>query len=244
MKTKLFFIISIVLLVTFPVEAQTLSLDMGGGTSVTGRIFQMLALITVLSLAPSILVMMTSFTRIIIVLSFLRSALGLQQSPPTMVITSLALFLTAFVMAPTLEESYDKGIAPLIAEEISEEEAFKKAIAPVRVFMLKHVREKDLKIFNEMAGAKQVPKGEDISLSVLIPAFMISEIQRAFTIGFLIFLPFLIIDMMVSSVLMSMGMMMVPPIMIALPFKLIFFVLIDGWSLVVSSLVKGFTGVG
>ncbi|MFQ5784685.1 MAG: flagellar type III secretion system pore protein FliP [Alphaproteobacteria bacterium] len=221
--------------------AQTFSLDLGdGGGSFTGRIIQLIALLTVLSLAPSILVVVTSFTRIIVVLSIIRSAMGLQQTPPNAVLISLALFLTAFIMAPTLQRSYDDGIAPLIGEEIGEEEAFVLATAPVQDFMMRQVREKDLALFMDIAGIDTVATPADVPLRALVPAFIISELRRAFEIGFLIFIPFVIIDMAVASVLMSMGMLMLPPVMISLPFKLIFFVLVDGWHLLAGSLVQSF----
>ncbi len=228
-----------------PALAQSLNLDLGGeagGGGTTSRILQLVALITVLSLAPSILVMMTSFTRIVVVLSFLRSALGIQQTPPNSVLISLALFLTAFVMMPTLEGVYDEALAPLIAEEVTEMEALELAAQPVRGFMLKHVREQDLRLFLDMAETEALEAPEETPLRALIPAFMISELKRAFEIGFLLFLPFLVIDMVVASILMSMGMMMLPPIMISLPFKLIFFVLVDGWYLVAGSLVQSYGG--
>ena len=227
-----------------PAFAQTFSLDLGAGGSTTGRIVQLVALLTVLSLAPSILVMVTSFTRIVVVLSFLRSAIGIQQTPPNAVLVSLALFLTAFVMTPTLEQSYKEGIEPLIADRISEEEAFSKTIAPIRTFMLKHVREQDLRLFMNLANQDTVPTQAETPLRALVPAFMISELRRAFEIGFLLFLPFLVIDMVVASILMSMGMMMLPPVMISLPFKLIFFVLVDGWYLVAGSLVQSYGTIG
>jgi flagellar biosynthetic protein FliP len=231
-----------------PVLAQSLTLDLGGPQgstedgSVAGRVVQLVALLTVLSLAPSILVMMTSFTRIIVVLSFLRTALGLQQTPPNAVLISLALFLTAFIMAPTLQSAYDSGIRPLLAQEIDEMTAFDRSVAPVRDFMLAHVREQDLALFADMAKTGPIASPEETPLQVLIPAFMISELKRAFEIGFLLFVPFLIIDMVVASILMSMGMMMLPPIVVSLPFKIIFFVLVDGWYLVVGSLVQSYGG--
>ncbi len=225
---------------TLPAAAQSLTLDLGDGGQLTGRILQLVALLTVLSLAPSILVMVTSFTRIIIVLSLMRSALGVQQTPPNAVLISLALFLTAFVMTPTMKESYTAGIEPLMAEQIDEMEAFNRAMAPVKAFMLRHVREKDLGLFIDMSGEPAPETPEATPLQVLIPAFVISELRRAFEIGFLIFVPFVVIDMVVASVLMSMGMMMLPPIMISLPFKLIFFVLVDGWNLITGSLVQSF----
>lgn len=224
--------------------AQVLSLDMGtsdqNGGTVTGRIVQMMGLLTVLSLAPSILMMMTSFTRIIVVLSFLRSAIGLQQSPPNSVMISLALFMTFFIMAPTFQKSYEDGIQPLVNEEIDEVEAFKRATDPFKLFMLKHTRDKDLALFVSASHNEKVEKPEDLPLQVVIPSFMISELRRAFEIGFMLFLPFLVIDIVTSSILMSMGMMMLPPIVISLPFKIIFFVLVDGWNLVSGSLIKSF----
>ena len=225
-----------------PAAAQSLTLELGEDAtgSTTSRIIQLVALITILSLAPSILVMVTSFTRIVVVLSFLRSALGIQQTPPNSVLISLALFLTAFVMTPTMEAVYDQALKPLIAEEIEEIEAMERAAEPVRSFMLGHVREQDLGLFISMAQAEGLEQPEDTPLRALIPAFMISELKRAFEIGFLIFLPFLVIDMVVASILMSMGMMMLPPIMISLPFKLIFFVLVDGWYLIAGSLVQSY----
>jgi flagellar biosynthetic protein FliP len=221
--------------------AQSISVDLGqpGGT-VSGQILRLVMLITVLSIAPSILVMVTSFTRIVIVLSFLRTAIGLQQTPPNSVLVGLALFLTLFVMTPTLEAVYRDGIEPLLAEEIDESEALTRAIEPVRTFMLRQARPADIALFAEIARLDPTPPAAETPLRVLLPAFMISELRRAFEIGFLIFLPFLIIDMVVASVLMSMGMMMLPPVMISLPFKLIFFVLVDGWALVVGSLVQSF----
>ncbi len=221
-----------------PAAAQQFSLDFGGSS--TGRIVQIVVLLTVLSLAPSIIVMVTSFTRIVVVLSFLRSALGTQQTPPNTVLVSLALFLTAFVMAPTLETAYNEGVAPLIAEEITEEQALDRSLAPVHSFMMGIVREQDLRLFLDMAKIDPVEAPEATPLRALVPAFMISELRRAFEIGFLLFVPFVIIDMVVASILMSMGMMMLPPVMISLPFKLIFFVLVDGWYLVAGSLVKSF----
>ncbi len=224
-----------------PAAAQSVSLDLGqGGGSSTARVIQLFLLLTVLSLAPSILVMVTSFTRMMVVLSFLRTALGTQQTPPNQVLVSLALFLTVFVMMPTFQASYDQGIKPLIAEEIDEFEAFDRTMKPISAFMLVHTRERDLMLFADLAQVSDEQMREAAPLRVLIPAFMISELKRAFEIGFLIFIPFLIIDMVVSAVLMSMGMMMLPPIMIALPFKVIFFVLVDGWYLIVGSLVRGF----
>lgn len=223
------------------VLAQSLTLDMGqGGGAFTGRIVQLLGLMTVLSLAPSIVMMVTSFTRMVVVFSILRTALGLQQSPPNPVLVSLAMFMTFFVMAPTFEKAYEEGIQPYTQEKLTEEEAFAKTGAPFKVFMLKHVRPADLSLFMDLTKTPTLEKDVDTPFSALVPAFMISELRRAFEIGFLIFIPFLIIDLVVSSILMGMGMMMLPPASISLPFKLIFFVLVDGWHLIVGSLVKGF----
>ena len=226
-----------------PAYAQQINLDFGQGGEATGRIIQIIALVTVLTLAPSILVMVTSFVRILIVLSFLRTAMGTQQTPPNQVLISLALFLSLFVMMPTIQTAYDQGIKPLIEEEIDELEEFQRVSAPFSAFMMKHVREQDLKLFVDISGARDEDvRADKMPLRILIPAFMISELRRAFEIGFLIFVPFLIIDMVVASVLMAMGMMMLPPIIIALPFKIIFFVLVDGWYMVVGSLVRSFGG--
>jgi flagellar biosynthetic protein FliP len=223
---------------TAPAAAQDVSINFAQGSGLTERVLQMIALLTVLSLAPSILVMMTSFTRIVVVLSMLRTALGTATAPPNSVIVSLALFLTAFVMGPALQNAYDTGIRPLVYNEITAEQAFARGSQPLRAFMQKNVREKDLKLFVDMAHEAVPDKPEDLSLRVLVPAFMISELKRAFEIGFLLFLPFLIIDLVVASVLMSMGMMMLPPVVVSLPFKLIFFVLVDGWSLVAGTLIQ------
>ena len=229
------------LLVAGSAQAQSINVDLGQpGASVSGQILRLVLLVTVLSLAPSILIMVTSFTRIVIVLSFLRTAIGLQQTPPNSVLVGLALFLTVFVMGPTFEAAYHEGIEPLLADEIDENEALVRASGPVRSFMLHQVRPQDVALFVDIAKLEPAPAVADAPFRVLLPAFMISELRRAFEIGFLIFLPFLIIDMVVASVLMSMGMMMLPPVMVSLPFKLIFFVLVDGWALVVGSLVQSF----
>ena len=225
-----------------PAFAQDISVTFGQGGGLTERVLQLIALLTVLSLAPSILVMVTSFTRIVVVLSLLRTALGTATAPPNAVLISLAMFLTAFVMWPTFLTAYDAGVKPLIANEITPEQAFERASDPFRVFMMKNVRDKDLKLFMDLSGTQPPAKPEDMSLRVLVPSFMISELKRAFEIGFLLFLPFLIIDLVVASVLMSMGMMMLPPVVVSLPFKLIFFVLVDGWHLVAGSLVQSYGG--
>jgi len=223
-------------------SAQTLSLDLGPnpGASSSGRVVQLVLLLTVLSLAPSLLIMVTSFTRIVVVLSFLRTAMGTQQTPPNQVLVSLALFLTLFIMMPSFQQAYTDGIQPMVNGEIDEVEAFNKTVAPFETFMLAHVREQDLGLFVDMAGLTPEQTQTNMPLRVLIPAFMISELRKAFEIGFLLFLPFLIIDMVVASVLMAMGMMMLPPIIIAMPFKIIFFVLVDGWYMIVGSLVRSY----
>jgi flagellar biosynthesis protein FliP len=225
---------------TETVFAQNLSLDLGEGADSTGRLIQIVLLMTVLTLAPSILVMLTSFTRIVIVLSFVRTALGTQQTPPNQVLISLAMFLTFFIMMPTFEKVYDNGIQPLMEGQISEAEAFERSAEPIRDFMMRHVREKDLLLFADLSGTPDEEIRKQMPLRILVPSFMISELRRAFEIGFLVFIPFLIIDMVVASVLMAMGMMMLPPIIIALPFKIVFFVLVDGWFMIVGSLVKSF----
>jgi flagellar biosynthesis protein FliP len=225
--------------------AQDFSINLGPGNGgVTERAVQLIALLTVLSIAPSILIMMTAFTRIVVVLSLLRTAMGTATSPPNTVIVALAVFLTAFVMGPVLQKSYDDGIRPLINNEIGVDEALQRATVPLREFMEKNVREKDLRLFVDLSGEAPPATPDQMSLRILVPAFMISELRRAFEIGFLLFLPFLIIDLVVASVLMSMGMMMLPPATISLPFKLIFFVLVDGWSLVAGSLVQSYGGGG
>jgi flagellar biosynthesis protein FliP len=237
--------ISLLLLAVFAPNmlfAGDLNINIGGleGGSATARMIQLILLMTVLSLAPSILIMMTSFTRIIIVLSFLRTAIGTQTTPPNQVIIALALFLTAFIMTPTFEKSYYDGILPLIEEEITEEQAIERAAEPFRIFMLQHVRDKDLELFVNMVPDLKIEERAETPYQVLIPAFMISELKRAFEMGFLLFIPFLIIDLLVSSILMAMGMMMLPPVVISLPFKLIFFVLVDGWYMVAGSLARSF----
>ncbi len=234
--------VAIALLLFTPAHAQDISINFGQGTGLTERVIQLIALLTVLSLAPSILVMMTSFTRIVVVLSLLRTALGTATAPPNAVIVSLSLFLTAFVMGPAFQRAYDVGVKPMLANEITAEVAFERASGPFKEFMLKNVRDKDLKLFNDLAKEPVPAAADQVSLRILIPAFMISELKRAFEIGFLLFLPFLIIDLVVASVLMSMGMMMLPPVVVSLPFKLIFFVLVDGWSLVAGSLVQSYGG--
>ncbi|CCQ74113.1 flagellar type III secretion system pore protein FliP [Magnetospira sp. QH-2] len=235
-------VLAIALTTTFdPAWAQSFNFDLGqGGGSATNRIVQLLVLITTLSVAPSLLLMVTSFTRIVIVLSLVKMAMGTQQTPPAQVLAALALFLTMFIMAPTFEQAWEAGIEPLINEDIEEVEALERAAQPFRDFMLKHTREEDLMLFMDMAKLSEEEVRELPPYRIVVPAFMISELRRAFEIGFLLFLPFLVIDMVVASVLMAMGMMMLPPIIVALPFKIIFFVLVDGWHILVGSLVRGF----
>lgn len=201
---------------------------------------KMLLLLTVLSLAPAILILMTSFARIIIVLSFVRSALATQQMPPNQVLVGLALFLTFFIMAPTFQQVNDQALTPLFNEEISLDEAYSKASVPFKEFMGKHTRQKDLELFLRYNNADRPETMEDIPLTMMVPAFALSEIKTAFQMGFMVFIPFLVIDMIVASVLMSMGMMMLPPVMISLPFKILLFVLVDGWYLIVKSLLQSF----
>ena len=217
-----------------------LTIDLTGEGAMTQRLMQIVGLVTILSLAPSILIMMTCFTRIIVVLSLLRTAIGVQQSPPNSVIVSLALFLTFFVMAPTFTDIYGNAMQPLMDQQITTEEALTRAATPLKKFMAGHTRAEDLGLFVGMARVAQPATVEEAPLQALVPAFMLSELKRAFEIGFLIFVPFLVIDMAIASILMSMGMMMLPPIVISLPFKLIFFVLVDGWRLVAGSLVASY----
>ena len=196
--------------------------------------------LTILVLAPSLIFMMTSFLRLLIVFSFLRQALGTQQMPPAQLLVSLAMVLTFFIMEPVAKESYENAVKPYLAEQISYQVAFEKGVAPFKAFMIKNTREKDLALFFRIRNLDNPKTIEEVPLSVAMPAFMISELKTAFEIGFLLFLPFLVIDMVVSSVLMSMGMMMLPPVMISLPFKLLIFVLVDGWNLLVQKLVESF----
>ncbi len=249
--------------------AQSIDFNLGQGPTTTARLVQIVLLITVLSLAPSILVMVTCFTRVIVVLSFLRTALGTNQTPPNVVLISLALFLTLFIMQPVFEQAWDEGIRPLTANQIDESTSFDRTVAPFQEFMFKHTRSKDIDLFMDAGkierkdpnaktpsatqtkpgtptapGAAPPPpktEADSVPIRALIPAFMISELRRAFEIGFLLFLPFLIIDMVVASILMSMGMMMLPPSIISLPFKIIFFVLVDGWYLIAGSLIQSYS---
>lgn len=219
----------------------SVSIDLGSDApKQTAVVVQILILLTVLSLAPALFIMVTSFTRIVIVLSFLRQALGTQAVPPNQVLLSLAMFLTMFIMAPVGQAVYADALKPLMDDQMSYEEAWKKGSEPVRGFMLRQVREKDLELFIDLGRLPKPDKAEEIPTHVIIPAFILSELRVAFQIGFLIYIPFLIVDMVVASVLMSMGMMLLPPAVISLPFKLVLFVLADGWYLVVGSMVRSF----
>ncbi|RYG62265.1 MAG: flagellar biosynthesis protein FliP [Alphaproteobacteria bacterium] len=233
--------------------AQTgpLNVNVGEDLLSSQRLFQVIALVTVLSVAPSLLLMVTSFTRLIIVFGFLRSAMGLQSSPPNAVLVGLSLFLTSFIMAPTFKLAWENGVSPYMNQQINEEQAFQRTTQPFSRFMIANVRESDLALFVSFLPEddKQAiilpapnikPENVYVPLQALIPAFMISELRRAFEIGFLIFLPFLVIDLAVASILMSMGMMMLPPVTVSLPFKIIFFVLVDGWNLLTGSLIQSF----
>jgi flagellar biosynthesis protein FliP len=220
-----------------------ITLSVGSGTGGADKVsvaMQLLFLLTILSLAPAILLMLTSFTRIVVVLSLLRHAIGTQQMPPNQIIIGLALFLTIFIMTPVWQTINKDALTPYYDEQISGEEAIGLAAAPIKSFMLKQTREKDLALFVKIAKEKRPEKAEDLSLFVVIPAFVISELKTAFQIGFLLYLPFFIIDIVVSSILLSMGMMMLPPVMMSMPFKLLLFVLVDGWNLIVGSLVQSF----
>lgn len=235
-----------VLGMTQPVEAQTvvprliLGVEEAESPQEVAVSLQILFLLTVLSLAPAILIMTTSFTRIIVVLSFIRSALATNQMPPNQVLIGLALFLTFFIMAPTWQAVNENALQPYLAQEIGQQEAINRALEPIREFMLRHTRERDLALFLEMSGAGQPEDASDVPTTTLIPAFVISELKSAFQMGFILFVPFIVIDMIVASTLMSMGMLMLPPVMISLPFKILLFVMVDGWHLVVRSLLLGF----
>jgi flagellar biosynthetic protein FliP len=225
------------------VPIPAIQLSIGDGADQPGQVavvLQLLLLLTVLSLAPAILVMVTSFTRIVVVLSILRHALGTQQMPANQIIIGLSLFLTFFIMTPVWQQVNTNALQPYFNEQLSGDQAFDQAAQPVRDFMLKQTREKDLALFVKISSSKRPDKPADVPIQVLIPAFVISELNTAFQIGFLIYIPFLIIDMVVASVLLSMGMLMLPPIMISMPFKLLLFVLVDGWYLIIGSLVQSF----
>ena len=223
-------------------DATTLGLSLSTNsdeTSLSGTL-QILLIITVISLAPSILVMVTSFTRIIIVLHFVRTAIRTQSSPPNNVLIGLSLFLTLFIMSPVIAQIKTEAYDPLVAEEITQQEALERGIQPLREFMLKQTRQDDLRLFMDIAKIEPVESVDELSITIIIPAFIISELRAAFIIGFLIYVPFIVIDMVVSSVLMSMGMMMLPPTTISMPFKILLFILADGWNLVIGQLVNSF----
>ena len=236
--------LALLTLVVFPHQAfaQSVNIDLGSGgqAGATGRLMQLTALLTVLSLAPSLLVMVTAFTRIIIVLSLLRSAVGAQGTPPNSVLIGLALFLTYFVMQPVLDQAWTQGVVPLTSGQVTEMEGLRLTAEPFRKFMVANVRGADLQLFQDIGNLPAIASPEQAQWRSLVPAFMVGELRRAFEMGFLIYLPFLVIDLVAGSVLMSLGMMMLPPSTISLPFKLIFFVLVDGWRLVSGTLVQGF----
>ena len=245
MITRIAMALVLLALAALPAAAQVPGLESlippGEGTA-AGRIVQLIVVITVLSVAPGLLIMVTCFTRFVVALSFLRSGLGLQTTPANLILISLALFMTFYVMGPTFDKAWQGGVQPLLENKISEKEAYTKISAPFRSFMRANVRDKDLRLFADLANEslKVKPDDPEIDLRVLIPAFMISELRRGFEIGFLIVLPFLVIDMIVATLTMSMGMMMLPPTVISLPFKVLFFVLIDGWNLLVGGLLRSF----
>lgn len=225
-----------------PIPSFNLDIGQSNNPDQVASSLQLIVLLTVLTLAPAILIMTTSFTRIVIVLSFLRNALGTQQAPPNQIILGLAMFLTFFIMAPVWQDVHQQALKPYFDKKISQEVMLDRASEPVKQFMTRYTREKDLALFVRIANIERPKNIQDVPVWVMIPAFVISELKTAFQIGFIIYIPFLVIDMVVASVLMAMGMMMLPPIMISLPFKLMLFVLVDGWYLIVGSLVKSFTG--
>lgn len=251
MRILLLLIALLVPSLAFAQDASALAnLIPAGNAAASGRIVQLFGLVTVLSIAPGLLVMVTSFTRIVIALSILRTGIGLQTTPANLIIISLSLFMTFFVMSPTFDQAWRDGLKPMLDNQITEEEAFYRISNPFKDFMLSQVRPQDLALFGDIAQSakrdrvqppEQGASNEDVDLRVIIPAFMISELRRGFEIGFLIVLPFLVIDMIVATLTMSMGMMMLPPTIISLPFKILFFVLIDGWNMLVGSLVRSFS---
>lgn len=224
--------------VTFP--ALKISFENAQAPEQISTILQILILLTILSVAPALLLMLTSFTRLVVVFSILRHAIGTQQTPPNQVLISLALFLTMFIMAPTFQRVYEEALIPYFNKQIDEKELFERAVQPFKEFMFKNTREKDLALFVKLRNEERPKTPDDVSIFTLIPAFMISELKTAFQIGFLLYIPFLVIDVIVSSVLISMGILMLPPMMISLPIKLLLFVLVDGWNLLVVSLIKSF----
>jgi flagellar biosynthetic protein FliP len=241
MKKFLIFLFPLILFAAAP-QIPTVNLSLSAPESPKQLVdtLNIVILLTILVLAPSIILVTTSFVRILVVLGFLRQALGTPQSPPTTLLVSFALILTFFIMEPYAKDAYKKGIKPYMEKKIGYEEAYKKSVKPFKLFMIKNTREKDLALFFRIRHLPNPKTVDDVPLTVLVPAFMLSELKTAFEIGFLIFLPFLVIDMVVSSVLMSLGMMMLPPVMISLPFKILVFILVDGWDLVVMGLVQSF----
>ncbi len=240
MKTLFLILIPVFILATPQIPTVNLSLTAPETPKQLVSVLNVTILLTLLVLAPSIVLVMTSFVRLLVVFGFLRQALGTPQSPPTTLLVSLALVLTFFIMEPYAKKAYNQGIKPYMEKKIGYEKAFKKAVKPFKTFMLKNTREKDLALFFRIRHLPNPKTIDDVPLTILVPAFMISELKTAFEIGFLIFLPFLIIDMVVSSILMSLGMMMLPPVMISLPFKILLFVLVDGWNLITLGLVQSF----
>ena len=236
--------LAVLLILAFPAAAAAQTVDLGsliptGGASATGRVLQIAAILTALSVAPGLLIMVTSFTRFIVALSFLRTGLGLQSTPANVVLTSLALFMTLFVMAPTFDRAWREGLQPLMENSLAEDKALAAISAPFRDFMLAQVREKDMALFENLSrGRFEIKDRSSADMRILIPAFMISELRRGFEIGFMIVLPFLVIDLITATLTMSMGMMMLPPTVLSLPAKLLFFVMVDGWNLLVGSLVR------
>ena len=229
---------------TLPIPSIKVGIDRAQDPGDVAVALEVIALLTILSLAPSILILLTSFTRILIVFHFLRQAIGTQSAPPNQVMVSLALFITFFIMKPVWQDVYDNALSPYLDKQITYQVAFDRAVVPVKKFMLANTREKDIALFVKVSGDAKPRTKDDLSMLHLAPAFVISELQTAFIIGFVIYIPFLILDMVVASVLLSMGMMMLPPVMISLPFKLMLFVLVDGWNLIVGSLIKSFSGGG
>ncbi|KQZ87005.1 flagellar biosynthetic protein flip [Mesorhizobium sp. Root157] len=237
---------ALAIVVATATAATAQQIDLGGigqmNNTTVGYIIQMFGLLTVLSVAPGLLIMVTSFTRFIIAFSILRAGIGLQTTPANLILISLSLFMTFYVMAPTFDQAWNSGVKPLMDNQISQTEALEKIADPFRTFMLRNVRDKDFDLFADLARERgQTVSQETVDLRILVPAFMISEIRRGFEIGFLIVLPFLVIDLIVATITMAMGMMMLPPTVVSLPFKIMFFVLIDGWNLLVGSLVRSFT---
>ncbi|NWH04098.1 flagellar type III secretion system pore protein FliP [Desulfobacter latus] len=226
--------------VTFPIPSLELNVGTAQEPEEVAVVLEIIALLTIIALSPAILILMTPFTRIVVVFHFLRQAIGTQSSPPNQVIIGLSLFMTFFIIKPVALEVYDKALNPYLEREISYETAFEEAQKPIRKFLLRNTREADIALFVKEAGMKKPETREDVSLLAMIPAFVISELKTAFIVGFILYVPFLVIDMVVASVLLAMGMMMLPPVMISLPFKLMLFVLVDGWNLIAGSMIKSF----